>query len=377
MALSHKLHNNPETAFNEHKACQWLTDFLREEGFDIVTPVAGLDTAFIATFDTKQDGPHISYIAEYDSLKTIGHACGHNLIATMSVGAAVLLSKSKNVRGKIIVMGTPAEEGGGGKVLMLDQGVFDEIDYAMMIHPSTQNLIMRGGLATRSFTVYYQGKSAHSSSPEEGINALTSVLNTFYLIDQNRAKMPIGTNINGIITNGGEASNVIPNNASCRFSVRAKTREDLKDVIQRLDKIVSDIDNNVGTTSVVKKGLIYAERYPNKPMAETLKSHMSDFNIIMDYPDPNMKLGSSDIGNVSIEIPTIHSYLNIWDGFGDKPVAHDISFTEASKSDYAHERMIIGATVLAQTGQSILSDGTLREQIKAYHNTNVSKHNKK
>lgn len=365
--LSLMLHKHPEMAFEEVKASRWLTEFLKHEGFEITENVGGLETAFIASYDTKKEGPHLAYIAEYDALKNIGHACGHNLIATMSVGAALALSRTKYANGVIHVIGTPAEEGGGGKIMMLDQGVFDKIDYAMMIHPSTENLIMRGGLATRGYSVSYLGKSAHSSSPEEGINALTSVLNTFYMIDQERGKMPIGTNINGIILEGGVASNVIPNQASCKFSVRAKTVKDLEDVIDRLDNIVSNIDHNNKTSSKVKKGLVYSERYPNKPMAETLKQHMKHYDIHMNYPRPNMKLGSSDIGNVSIKLPTIHSYLNIWDEEGDKPIAHDSSFTEAAKSEFALKKMLIGAKALAYTGESILKDKQLQLDIKAYH----------
>ncbi|MCH4886341.1 M20 family metallopeptidase [Acidaminobacter sp. JC074] len=364
--LSLRLHDHPETAFKEHKACKWLCDYLSEKNFNVVTPVADLETAFVAKYDTGKVGPHIAYIAEYDALPEIGHGCGHNLIATMSVGAAVGLSNHPQVSGVIYVIGTPAEEGGGGKVMMLEKGVFDPIDYAMMIHPATENLIMRGGLATRGIKIMYHGKAAHSSAPEDGVNALSAVIETFNAIDRHRALMPIGHNINGIITEGGIASNIIPNSAACKFSVRAKTSKELEVIMKDVHHIIDSTNHLIGTKSTVKEGLTYTERFPNKPMAETLKGHMEKYGIMMKYPRPDMKIGSSDIGNVSLKLPTIHSYLNIWDELGEKPKAHSQGFTRASRSEFAHERMLIGAKVLSETGLSILEDQKLREDIDDY-----------
>ena len=364
--LSLKLHDHPETAFKEYKACAWLTEYLESKEFEVITPVGGLDTAFIAKYDTSKEGPSIAYIAEYDALAEIGHGCGHNLIATMSLGAAIALSKHEDAAGIVYVIGTPAEEGGGGKVILLEKGVFENLDCAMMIHPATENLIMRGGLATRGIKIMYHGKSAHSSSPEEGVNALSAVLETFNAIDRHRALMPIGHNINGIITEGGFASNVIPNSAACKFSVRAKTTDALNVVMNDVKHIISSTNNLIGTTASIKEGRTYTERSPNKPLAETLKHHMKSFGIEMNYPREDMKLGSSDIGNVSLQLPTIHSYLNIWDGKGEMPKAHSQDFTKASRSDFAHERMLIGAKVLAATGLSTIKEEKLLDEIRSY-----------
>lgn len=290
----------------------------------------------------------------------------------MSVGAAIALSQSKHVSGKIYVMGTPAEEGGGGKIHMINKGTFEAVEYAMMIHPGTENLIMRGGLATKGCAITYHGKAAHSSAPENGINALTAVRLTFSLIDQIRCQLPNGTNINGIITEGGIASNIIPDKACCRFSIRARTTEELSLVHEKIDDIIKNVNRMIGTTSEVKKGLMYTERYPNQPMAETLKMHIKTYGVEMKYPPENMKFGSSDIGNVSKILPTIHSYLSIWDG-SNKLVAHSESFTEASKSDYALNQMIIGAKALCKTGESIMKDNVLRAAINEYHHRVVLK----
>lgn len=367
--LSLKIHSHPEIAFKEVKAHKWLTEYLESKGFKIET-VKDMDTAFLATFDTGKTGENLAYLAEYDALE-IGHACGHNLIAMMSVGAGIALSQSPHATGIIYVIGTPAEEGGGGKVHMIEKGVFDNIDYALMIHPATENLIMRDGLATKGYSITYHGKAAHSAAAENGVNALSAVILTFNLIDQMRCQLPNGTNINGIITEGGIASNIIPERASCKFSVRARTSEELLLVHEKIDHVVESVNNLVGTTCKIKRGMMYTERYPNQPIAETLKLHMKTYGVEMKYPPKNMKVGSSDIGNVSKILPTIHSYLNIWDGHGDKPVAHSDSFTEASKSEYALNQMIIGAKALSKTGESIMMDEELRKKINEYHKNNV------
>ena len=194
---------------------------LKSHGFIIEKGIGGLETAFRAEYNGKGKGPTIAYLAEYDALPGIGHGCGHNLIATMAVGAAIGLKEvATHIDGRIVVLGTPAEESGGGKIIMLNEGCFDDVDYALMMHPCVNNMICRGGLAVRTMTVEYYGKSVHSSYPEGGINALQAVIQTFNMIDQFRALFPLKTNINGIITDGGKASNIIPDYASCEFAVR-------------------------------------------------------------------------------------------------------------------------------------------------------------
>lgn len=372
--LSKKIHEKPELAFNEYNAVYNITSLLNKHGFMIEKEIAGLKTAFRAEYKGKKEGPTIAFIAEYDALPEIGHGCGHNLIAAMSTGAAIGLSKIANeINGNIVVLGTPAEEGGGGKVIMVNNGVFDDIDYALMLHPSTSNLICRGGLATRKVTIDYYGKSAHSSSPEDGINALQAVIQTFNCIDHIRALLPLKTNINGIITNGGKAPNVIPDYASCSFSVRADTVSDLKIVVNNIERIVKAIEDLTGAKAQITKTLVYSERYPNRCIDEKLKENIAQFDEIMEYPKPNMKYGSSDIGNVSLIVPTIHSYIKIAEpGIN----SHSIDFTHASITDKAHMQMLKGAKALALTAFDIFNDENLRKNIYDEFNKTVPKYSK-
>lgn len=372
--LSTKIHEKPELAFNEYNAVENITSLLKEHGFNVKKGIAGLETAFRAEYNGTGSGPTIAFIAEYDALPEIGHGCGHNLIATMSVGAAIALSKIANkINGKIIVLGTPGEEGGGGKVIMVNEDVFDNIDYAMMIHPSTSNLICRGGLATRKLKIEYHGKSAHSSSPEDGINALQAVIQTFNGIDHLRAILPLKANINGIIKDGGKVPNVITDYSSCSFSVRADTVSDLNLVVEHIERVVKSVESLTGAKANISKSLVYTERYPNKVIAEKLKENIAQFGEEMDYPKPNIKYGSSDIGNVSLIVPAIHSYLKIAE---PGTTSHSIEFTKASITDRAHMQMIKGSKALALTGFDIFSDEKLRKNINDEFQRTVPKYTK-
>lgn len=359
--LSMKIHENPELSFKEYGAVENISSLLDKHGFIIEKGIAGLETAFKAEYKGMEGGPTIAFLAEYDALPEIGHGCGHNLIAAMSTGAAIGLSKIlSKCHGNVLLLGTPAEEGGGGKVIMIEEGIFNDVDYALMIHPSTRNMICRGGLATRGLEVEYYGKSAHSSTPENGINALQGVIQTFNAIDQLRAILPLKSNINGIITHGGTASNIIPDYAACDFSVRADTVSDLKIIVDNIERAIESVEILTATRAKIKKSKIYTERYPNRVIAEKLKENIGQFGEEMEYPEANMKYGSSDIGNVSLVVPAIHSYLKICEpGIN----SHSSEFTKAAKTDKAHEQMIKGATALALTGFDIFNDEKLQKEI--------------
>jgi len=372
--LSKKIHEKPELAFQEHEAVENITSLLMKHGFKVEKGIAGLETAFRAEYSINDSGPTLAYIAEYDALPEIGHGCGHNLIAAMSVGAAIGLSKLVDkIDGKIVVMGTPGEEGGGGKVIMVENGCFEDIDYALMIHPSTQNLICRGGLATRAVKIEFFGKAAHSASPEDGINALQAVIQTFNGIDHMRALLPLKSNINGIILEGGKAANVITDYASCKFSVRADTVGDLKEVVTCIERVVESVEKLTGAKAKISKSLVYAERYSNRCIDEKFKENMEQLGEVMGYPDPNMKYGSSDIGNVSLVVPSIHAYLQIAEPGTN---SHSLDFTKASAADRAHKQMLKGAKALAMTGLDIFTDEELKINIYKEFNEKVPKYSR-
>lgn len=359
--LGSRIHEKPELSFNEYNAVKNITAMLKKNGFNSKKGIGGLETSFRAEYNGKSHGPTIAFLAEYDALPEIGHGCGHNLIATMEVGAAIGLKEvAKFINGKIVVLGTPAEENGGGKVTMLQEGCFDDIDYVLMMHPCTRNLICRGGLATRIIDIEYHGKSVHSSLPEGRINALQAVIQTFNMIDQFRALFPLKTNVSGIIKSGGNACNVIPDYASCQFSVRADTVKDLKVVVDYIDHIVNTIEKLIGVKGKIEKSLIYAERYVNRCIDEKLKENIVKFDVNMKYPEPDMKFGSSDIGNISLKVPSIHSYIKI----ADKEVkSHSVDFTEAANSSFAYEQAIKSGKAMALTGYDILTDKILQKNI--------------
>jgi amidohydrolase len=370
--LSKKIHENPELCFEEYKSSKFIKELLRKHDFEIEENSGGIETAFKARFKGKIKGPTVAFLAEYDALPEIGHGCGHNLIATASVGAALGLSKlMKDLPGEIVLMGTPAEEGGGGKILLLEEGEFDDIDFALMAHPSTQALIGRGGLATTGVDLKYRGVSAHSAAPEDGINALQAVIQTFNLIDSIRAQLPFKTNINGIITKGGTASNIIPDFASCDFSVRTRTFDDLKTVVAKIKNTVEAVEKLTGAKAEVTIEKAYAERYPNLTIGEVYKKYMEDQREEVDYPDPYAKIGSSDIGNVTLKIPAIHAYFKIT----EKDIAsHSTNFTEAALTDEAHESTFKTSKALSCTGYEILTDTKLREQILKEYSEKVPKY---
>jgi amidohydrolase len=234
LTLSHDIHDNPELGFEERKAVQWQVELLKKHGFSMETPYCGLETAYRASRRFSPGvackGPRIAFMAEYDALAGFGHACGHNIIAASAVGAGIALAQGlteAGVEAEVVVMGTPGEEGKGGKVYLVEAGAFDTVDFALMMHPSTESVIGRSALAAQGVTAQYRGRPVHSASPEKGINALTSLIALFNAIDTLRQVWPDTGRCNGIITAGGVASNIVPDFAEGKFTVRAGTKREL------------------------------------------------------------------------------------------------------------------------------------------------------
>ena len=217
--LSHRIHANPELSFEETRAAGWLCDYLDDVGFEVERGAYGLATAFSATKGSGR--PCVAFLCEYDALPEIGHACGHNVIAAAGAGAAVgLASVIGKLDGSIRVLGTPAEEGGGGKVIMAREGALDGIDIAMMVHPSGNDLLGIDALAITALQVEYRGRAAHAAaSPQHGINALDALVAGYNAVAQLRQHIAPGERVHGIITNGGQAANVVPDYASGLFFV--------------------------------------------------------------------------------------------------------------------------------------------------------------
>jgi amidohydrolase len=354
-----EIHDNPELAFNEYKAVELLTAPLEANGFKIEKGISNMETAFIATYEGSSKGPTIGLLAEYDALRGLGHACGHNLIGTASVGAALALKDAfDSFPGKIKVIGTPAEEGGGGKVIMANDGVFDDLDIAMMAHPKNKSMVLRGGLACTDITLKFYGKESHASSaPEEGISALDAVIQSFVSINSLRQFFTDDVRVHGIITKGGDAPNIVPGYCEAEFIIRAQTRKKLTTVKEKVLRAVNGAVNSVGAKLEVIENFTYAERNNNVALANGFKRHLESLGLKVDDPPEQGGIGSSDIGNVGHIVPTIHPYFKIGNHMN-----HTHEFREDASSEEGLQGMEKAAKALAMTAYEVcVDDGFLKE----------------
>ena len=351
--ISDYIYNNPELGNEEYKAVEALTTFLKEHDFKIEAPIADMATAFKATFDSGKPGMTIGYLCEYDALPKIGHGCGHNMIGAMSAGAGVVLSKVLHeIGGKVIVYGTPAEETNGGKVILAEAGVFDELDAAMIVHPDGETRASGSSSALYPIRFIYKGKTAHAAScPEKGINALNSVIQLFNGIDALRQHVTPDVKMHGIITKGGVAANIVPDEAVADFYFRASTKERVTEVVEKVKKIAEGAALMTGATLEMERyELPYDDLNTNETLSEIFNSNLRELGIT-DIKEAKATGGSSDIGNVSHVAPTIHPYI----GITDCPmVGHSVEMANATTTSKAHDRLLIAALAMAYTGHDII-----------------------
>lgn len=365
--MSNHLYENPELGDEEYESMKLLVDYLESHQFEVKTGIVNRPTAFKAVFKSEKPGPTIAYLAEYDALPGIGHGCGHNMIGTMSVGAGVLLSKVvQETGGTVVVLGTPAEETNGAKVPMSEQGIFNDIDVAMILHPSDQSYESGDSLAMDAIQFAYTGKSSHAAaSPEEGINALDSVIQLFNGINALREHVTTDVRIHGVISEGGQAANIVPDRAVAQFYIRAAEREGLNSVVDKVTRIAEGAALMTGATLEVSNyELSYDNMITNKALSQAFSNNLSS---VCDQPIIPAKLdyGSIDMGNVSQVVPAIHPYI----GLHKKGiVAHTTEFAEQTVTEEGHHALIKGALALAQTGYDVITDHQLLEKIKTEFN---------
>ena len=361
IGLSNKIHDNPETMFQEYKACRWIASTLESHNFKVEKNVAGLETAFKAVCPSEKKSPRIAFLAEYDALPGVGHGCGHNLISAMSVGAAIGLSKIKNLPGSIVVLGTPAEEGGGGKITMIEKGVFNKIDAAMMLHPNTKNIVGRKALAVKELKIRFKGKSAHASvAPEKGINALDAVIQTFNNINALRQHLTEDVRIHGIITHGGVKPNIVPDYAEALFYVRALDDKYLLKVLEKVKNCCKAAGIATGASVSFELGSGYKSKKLNPTLYSVFKKNFERF-VSTDKSPEHGGLGSSDIGDVSHVVPAIHPYISI----SDKDIpSHSVEFARAAKSRMGNRAIIVGAKTLAYTAVDLFTNPGLMREVK-------------
>jgi len=358
--LSLDVHAHPELAFQERHAAARLTAFLAEHGFAVERPFAGLETAFRAGYPLDGPGPRVAFIAEFDALPGIGHGCGHNLICAASVGAAVALAEAlrgSGVGGEVVVIGTPGEEGGGGKVIMLERGAFEGVDVALMFHPGNRTMVVRGSLAATRVTMRFRGKAAHAAtSPHMGVNALDACIQTFNAINALRQHVRDETRIHGVITHGGTAPNIVPDYAEARFLIRHRQYAYMREVRDKVFAAARHAAASVGATVELEEGVSYKERVINRAMAERFGAHLEALGEEVRDPPATGGVGSSDYGNLSQVVPAIHPYVRI---VGEDVSAHTAEFAAAAASEAGLRAMELAARCLARTGHDLLTDGEL------------------
>lgn len=360
--ISKDLFDHPELGFDEVYAEQLLTDYLASNGFAVEHGVYGFDTAFRAVYDSGKEGAVIAYLCEYDALPEVGHACGHNLIATMSMGAAIgLKSVLDQIGGKIIVYGTPAEETSGVKGVFADQGAFDGVTVAMMAHPSPAYEDSGSSLALNAYRFQYFGKTAHAAfQPELGINALDSVIQLFNGINALRQHVKSDVRIHGIISKGGVAPNIVPDFAEALFYIRAEQKEYLQEVVAKVLEVAHGAASMTGATLKYDKfENPYDNMKTNQVLSTLFHNNLSDLGV-EDIRPAGKNLASIDMGNVSYSVPAIHP----WVGVGDETkILHSKEFAQHTLSQMSKETLLLGATALAQTGYEVLASKELQRKI--------------
>lgn len=354
IGIADQLHAHPEVAFQEFESVALLTRHLKGHGFAMERRTAGLETAFVASMSGRDGGPRIAILAEYDALPGLGHACGHNLIAASAVGAGLgVKAVLSELAGTILVVGTPAEEGGGGKAVMVEAGVFQGIDAAMMIHPSGTNQLRRTSLTSAKIAIEFTGKPAHAAAkPDEGINALEAVISTFNSINALRQHLRGDARIHGIITDGGQAPNVVPEHAAALFYVRAADTPYAATVVDKVRACAEGAARATGAQLAFREHAPrYDNRLPNPHLSDLAEANMLALGLALSPPEERM--GSSDMGNVSHVVPAIHPYVAI----GPQELGgHTAEFCQAAASPEGHEGMIAAAKILAMTAIDLLAE---------------------
>ncbi|HEY0208230.1 M20 family metallopeptidase [Acerihabitans sp.] len=371
IAVSKDIHAHPETGNNEYYANNILTGLLTQAGFTVTSSVAGHETAFYAVRDSGKPGPTVAYLAEYDALIGIGHACGHNIIGVTSVAAAIALAETlAETGGRIVVLGTPAEEGGlkgpGGlngnvKARFVEHGFLRQVDVALMIHPAGRTRLSGPSLANNHLYFNFYGKPSHAgSSPHLGINALDAVVLLYNGISVLRQQLPASVRVHGIITDGGQAPNVIPEFAAAHYYIRANTREEVIALEPRIRAIAEGAALATGTRVEIEHQVgprdFRINQALNTLLLDVLTAHGEQVDLT-----PKDGLGSTDAGDISHAVPTAHPYIKIGP---DDLIGHTVAFREAANSPRGYQALVTGARVLAKTGYRLLTDAALLQRVK-------------
>jgi amidohydrolase len=360
LELSHRIHANPEIAFEEHQAAIWVADVLARHGFEVERPAGRLATAIRATRGGGRGGPgpRIGILAEYDALPGLGHGCGHNTMAASGVGAAIALAAiATELPGEIVFFGTPAEERGSGKQYMIEDGLFDGIDAALMYHPCDRDHVESQPLASEDVEVVYNGLQAHAAAdPWKGKNALDAMILLFSSIGLWRQQLHPDARVHGIIQEGGSAANIIPERTRAWFMLRSPDQVEYERMKSRFRSMAEAAATATDTTAEITFSGGAKSMKQNVALEARWIANAAAYGIVDQGPDPNS--GSTDMANVSWVCPTIHPELAIAD---EGTPGHSILFRDAAVTPRADATTLLAATLVAQTAYELFADPTLVE----------------
>ncbi len=360
--LSQKLHANPELAFQEHKAAAWLAEYLEANGFSVEKGICELPTAFRGSYGTGK--PVIAILAEYDALPKLGHACGHNLIATSAIAAGVASRGTVDgLGGSIMVIGTPGEELYGGKAVMAERGAFDNVDMAMIVHPGGGNMVVVHTLACQTLDVEFFGKAAHAAArPEAGINALEAMLQSFNAINSLRQHIRGTARIHGIITDGGEAPNIVPAHTAASFFVRAEEDSYLDELKEKVINCFIGAARATGAELKCRWGEVrYAAMLNNLTLARLFRQNMKSLGRNIPLGDAAVRTFSTDVGNVSQILPTIQPLVAIAPA---DVLIHSPQFSLAASSEAGLRCLLDAAKAMAMTVVDLLANPEIAAEVQ-------------
>jgi amidohydrolase len=372
--ISGFIYDNPELGSEEFKAAELLTGELESHGFDVEREILGMPTAFSATFKGRGGGPRVAVIAEYDCLPGVGHGCGHNLIAASAVGAGVAVSKvMSELDGEVVVVGTPAEEGhgpsGGSKIVMAENGFWDDIDAVVMLHPASRYVAGSRALGISSVVMEFEGQTSHAAaSPHEGVNALNAATLAFMATHMLRQEARRDANlvIHGIISEGGLVSNVIPDRAVCNFGVRSSDDDYLAEMVDKVARCAEGAALAMGATVKITKRKGYSGKKVNGPLAEVLWNNYAAQGVeLKPWQETinGMPMASTDFGDVSQKIPAAGSSIAVTD---PGTPGHSIQMADATMTEKGQEAMIVGTKALAMTLVELLAEPEKLKMAKEY-----------
>ncbi len=366
--LSDWMYHNPEIGHQEFESSKRLVELLEKHGFEVEYPYGGMATAFRAEYDTGEEGPTIAILAEYDALPGIGHGCGHNIIGTGGVGAAIAFKESvPSFKGKLVMLGSPAEEGAvdnaGGKVLLVQAGAFEDIDAAIMFHPSNENKLGSTSNARYAMEIVFTGRTSHAAgAPWDGINALDAAIQTFNGFNALRQHVTPDVRIHGVITEGGLAPNIVPDRAVIRMYVRAADSNYLMEVVEKVKNCARAGALAAGAeVSIRKTANTYKNMVNNKVLSEVFKNNVEALGSTIE-PAGSRGGGSTDMADVSHEIPGIHPYIGITT---EKVIGHSTDMADATVKEAGHKGLVLAAKTLACTAYDLFNEPEIIAAAKA------------